>query len=266
MATKKSNKPTFRVAKKAQEAIRNATMEGAIAALEGFADQGDISAGYSLVELHAYREEWDRLFARIAPVLARANEIRFGNVTADAVCLLWLAARETKRWDEAIRVVDAMPAPALADGWFGRLARELRALAEAKGTGAAPDFARARPESLEQRIADWKTTTEKARAESNHGRMFGSAVNYQLEDEALELYPRVQNDVDWSGAVFVARTLCTRGKVGEAWEVVARAIPRGTWRVDTAQIAPARLVYDPVFHPLATKEHREWVLATPRQG
>jgi hypothetical protein len=267
MAAKKATKAAFRTAKKAQEAIRKGELDGgAIEALAAFADGGDISAAHSLAELHAYREEWNDLFSRLAQFFPRSNAMRSGNVTADAVCLLWLAAQRTNRWDEAERTVDTIPEAVLSDGWYGRLARELRALAKANGAGEALVFVPAKTDSVNKRVADWMTTTENARAEGNFDRIFRSAVNYQLVDQALEAYPRVKKDIAFDDAVFVAAALARRGSAEAAWVVLERNIPMSYWRVDSAQVAPVRLVYDPAIRPLMTNQRRAWVLTTPRQG
>ncbi len=93
--------------------------------------------------------------------------------------------------------------------------------------------------------------------------VFALASNFQIESEVLRLWDEIGSGLTFDQALTVARWHAFRGRNEQAWAVIADALPRW-WPMDSSQVAPLALLFDPLLSPLLTKERRAQVLATPR--
>ncbi|MEU0557190.1 SMI1/KNR4 family protein [Dactylosporangium sp. NPDC006015] len=75
--------------------------------------------------------------------------------------------------------------------------------------------------------------------------------------------PGLPDPPEFAAALEEARELTRGGDAGEAWSVVAAAVP-GWHSDDPLRIAPLTLLTDPVLSPLVTAERAAWIVTTPR--
>ena len=101
-----------------------------------------------------------------------------------------------------------------------------------------------------------------------HGRGAAAALERQVRTmlgEGRESGPEYEAPGAFGRAVTAAREQARWGETEAAWQTVAAAVP--DWEPGGAgEIAPVRLLSDPVLGPVITPERGRYILETPRAG
>ncbi len=269
-------------------AARRAALRGevavAIAALRRLAQRGDDSACASLAELLAFQGEWGECIGYAGRLVANPGVVYAGNVFDDMVRLLGRAGQETGRWHEIEAVATAAKAGIERTVDRAHLRNRYLAILDrlqtyARGRGAPPHelinvfgrsdtaamagaaAARAYREAVENGFRYRPDLRDKPEALAVH--LFGLAMRFGQDDEALRLYDEHRALMSFDHALHVARVLIGRGERERAWATLWSKMS-AWWPVDAAQVAPVVLVIDEQLRVLMTRERCEMVLALPR--
>lgn len=257
-------KSAFKTAMDAQAAARNGSTDAALAALLAFAEKGDIAASASLAELYAFRGEWDRVLLHVQPLIAKPDAVYAGNVVQGMLGLLWRAADETKRWEDAAKILAKLPRSVAA--FVTILSGSLKPYLAAKGKAKTPRVRDAHftPKQL---AVGYERNAASARAKNDAKALFLSATNAAplYDDETIAAFPAARKLLDFDKTLGACRAFVRKGRIDEAWEAIAPKLSE--WAcVEDAQVAPIELLYDPDLRRMMTPARCAEVLATPRGG
>ncbi len=238
----------------AQEQARAGAIGDAVQTLETAADAGDVSAAYSLAEIHAFRGEWSKVIDRLVPLCAQPDALSAGNMKRDAAGLLWRAAEATGRWSDARAQLSKLPEQAVGGLLFASLGPYL----ESEGKAGAPVLS-GLVGTTEERRAQYLVKV--GRSAGKPVGIFVSASNDpDLDAEAVAAFPAARELLNFNQTLAAARSLVRVGKLDDAWAAVV-AKSKGWTAIDASQIAPAVLLWDPDLRPMMTPARCAEVLA-----
>lgn len=238
----------------AQEQARTGAVTDAMQTLEAAANGGDVSAAYSLAEIHAFRGEWSKVIDRLAPLCAEPDALSAGNMKRDAAGLLWRAAEATGRWSDARAQLSKLPEQAVGGLLFASLGRYL----ESEGK-ADPPVLSGLIGTTEERRAQY--VVKVGRSAGKPVGIFVSASNDpDLDTEAVAAFPAAKELLNFNQTLAAARSLVRVLRPDDAWAAVA-AKAKGWMPIDASQIAPAVLLWDPDLRPMMTPARCAEVLA-----
>jgi hypothetical protein len=283
---------------RATQDARRGNTDAAIDELRRLAAGSEIAACPALVELLAFKGDWEEVIPNAARLVANPSVVYAGNVFDDMIRLLGRAGHETGRWADIEKA--ARDAIASIEGSVDRpnsrveyLTKLERLAAYAKGRGSMPfwhrltDKAKGRDVPEHELIVLWKKPEELPLAERKkrvdnatanvfqlrpdlkdspqdlHRHLFALAEFYNLPEEALERYSAHPHDMCFNDAVYVGRYLAAHCKSDEAWKLIHPKLP--DWIADDpVQVAPVVLIVDRDLRPMMTPERCAEVLRTPR--
>ncbi|MBI4957401.1 MAG: hypothetical protein HY908_35660 [Myxococcales bacterium] len=259
-----ATRPAFKKAKDAQAAARAGHTGAALAALLAFARNGDAAASASVAELLAFQGEWDEVMVHVQPLIAKPDAVYAGNVVQGMLGLLWRAADETHRWEDAAKILRGLPKSVAA--FVTILSGSLKPYLAAKGKGTTPRVrdAHLTPQQLQ---AGYARNAAAARAKNDAKGLFLAATNAAplFDDEAIAAFPAARPQLGFDQTLGVCRAFVRKGRVDDAWQALAPKLREWTC-VEDAQVAPVELLYDPDLRRMMTPERCATVLATARGG
>lgn len=245
-------------AKQAAQAARRGALDAALPVLSRLADGGDVAASASLAEILAFQGDWVGFVPRAEALLANPSAVRAGNVFTDLARAFRRAARELGR-PELIAEAAARVPEDMASRRDATLLKDL-VLPSELVSEPTPERRAAFDQAVAQ-TANSKRFEDRPQERARH--VFALASNFQIESEVLRLWDEIGPGLTFDQALTVARWHAFRGRGEQAWSVIEGALPR-FWPMDTAQVAPLVLLFDPLLSPLLTPARRAQVLATPR--
>lgn len=271
--------------KKARLAALRGEIDIAIDALGKFSDNGDDSACASLVDLLAFRGEWDECIPNTARFIANPSAAYAGNVFDDMVRVLGRAGHETRKWGliessciNAIARIELASFQKWERNRYCTILNNLISYAARNGT-APHELLRVfgvqsfqdglEPEQLElmyqeavKKVYSLRPDL-KGHPEELAVHQFGLAELFSQEDEAINIYTESKRLLSFNNAVYVAKALLIRNKPESAWEIVEEKISHW-WPVDAVQVAPLVLVTDEHIKEIMTKDRCERVIKSAR--
>ena len=257
----------------------------ALVALREFCQDGDDAACASLVDLLAFRGEWDECILGAGKFIANPKAVYAGNIFDDMVRVLGRAGHETRRW-ESIKEACIAAIGSIQRGDYQPWARERytkilnNLISYAQRDGGPPHelikvfgvetlLDSLRPEQLklsyEQAVANAETIRPDLRGHPDRLviHQFALAAMYSQESEAIALYEGSKDLLSFDDAVYVAKALVAMGESDRAWRTLKQKVPEW-WPVDIAQVAPVVLVIDERIRTIMDKDRCKEVLATAR--
>jgi hypothetical protein len=254
--------------KKALNTARSLALAGRVAEAEQhlaqLADSGDLPAAASLIQLMAFRENWQGVSVYGLPLLGSPESLYSHNAYSEAVQLVALSAVRGGVVDnEHIATLAAKEErPQI------RTQLERAVLLVSDPVENARVFLWEPPENRSGYDAalDRLRKTESVLFDDPAAltdRLIGNALAFNCCSVAMELAAGELSELAFENAIYLAKCLSRNQEFDRAWGVIAPRIP-GWWPVDDAQVAPVALICDPDLARFMTPERRKAVLSTPR--
>jgi len=226
----------------------------------------DPTAAASLMQLHAFRGQWEEVVRLGLPLVDRFDAFDTMNVYKETVALVaWagvngvplraveLKQRIKKESPRPVQIQLQNAAKVLSDPKkYGRIFLS-DADPDPKGYASAVEVMRKSEPKL------WSAGNAAALTE----RLLGIARACGDQKQALQLVLGDTSKVSFEQGAFVAEALVKKKDLKGAWSFLEPRL--GTWwPLDIAQVAPVLLLINPELNRLMTPDHRLEVLSTPR--
>jgi hypothetical protein len=226
----------------------------------------DATAAASLIQLLAFKGQWNDVAKVALPFVDKLDLFDTLNVYSDTVALVaWAGVNgaPVRPAELKARVKKSSPPPVRI-----ALQRAVKLLSDPKGNGrvflsdADPD-PQGSLEAIEVMRKDEPKLWTPGRAAELTDRLLLIARSYGDHKGALALIKGDASELNWDQTVFAAEALVRKKDLKGAWNFIEARLATW-WPLDVAEVAPVILLLNPDLKRLMTSERCRTVLSTPR--
>jgi hypothetical protein len=257
-----AKKPNTKLAR--AKALQGDT-DGAIALLTANA-AADPMAAASLMQLQAFRGQWNEVAKLGLPLVDQLDAFDTLNVYSDSVALVaWAGVNGAP-----VRGAELKPRIKKGSEPPVKIALQnaIKLLADPKKNGRIfLSDSESDPKGYAEAVEEMRTSEPKLwgpkKSAELTDRLLGIARAYGEHKQAIELAKGDTSAVSFEQTVFVTEALIKKKDLKGAWSFLEPRL-KDWWPLDEAEVAPVILLLNPELKRLMTPERCERVLATPR--